>query len=88
MNDTHRPIDEPTVFARVREVVAKILNVPGEKVARETRFVDDLGADSVDRALLLMELETAFDREIPQADAQGLTSVQKVIDYVLHSQQP
>ncbi len=71
---------------RVKKIVAEQLGVKIEEVTNEASFVDDLGADSLDTVELVMALEEEFDCEIPDDDAEKITTVQQAIDYV-HSQE-
>jgi acyl carrier protein len=67
---------------RVKKVVMKQLSVKEEQVTMGASFVDDLGADSLDQVELVMELENEFNCEIPDEEAERLTTVQLAIDYV------
>lgn len=67
---------------RVKSVVVKQLGVKEEDVKNESKFIDDLGADSLDTVELVMGLEEEFDTEIPDEEAEKITSVQEAIDYV------
>jgi acyl carrier protein len=58
------------------------LSVKEEDVKNESKFIDDLGADSLDTVELVMGLEEEFDTEIPDEEAEKITSVQEAIDYV------
>ena len=66
---------------RVKKIVAEQLGVK-EEVANEASFVDDLGADSLDTVELVMALEEEFECEIPDEDAEKITTVQQAIDYI------
>ncbi len=70
------------VSQRVIDIVAEQLGVDKEKVTPETSFVHDLGADSLDTVELVMALEEEFECEIPDEDAEKITTVQQAIDYV------
>jgi len=70
------------VEQRVRKIVAEQLGVNEAEVKNESSFVDDLGADSLDTVELVMALEEEFECEIPDEDAEKITSVQQAIDYV------
>ena len=74
--------DRQEIFDRVAKVVVETLKVDRDRVTPASLFVEDLNADSLDRLTLLMQLEEEFERKIPDEDAQGLTSVQAVLDYV------
>ena len=67
---------------RVKSIVVKQLSVKEEDVKNESKFIDDLGADSLDTVELVMGLEEEFDTEIPDEEAEKITSVQQAIDYV------
>lgn len=69
------------VADRVKKIVAEQLGVK-EEVANEASFVDDLGADSLDTVELVMALEEEFECEIPDEEAEKITTVQQAIDYV------
>ena len=77
-----------TIEERVKKIVAEQLGVKLEEVTNEASFVDDLGADSLDTVELVMALEEEFETEIPDEDAEKISTVQTVIDYVTaHSKQ-
>ncbi len=67
---------------RVKKIVAEQLGVNEAEVKNESSFVNDLGADSLDTVELVMALEEEFGVEIPDEDAEKITSVQQAIDYV------
>ena len=67
---------------RVRKIVAEQLGVNEADIKNESSFVDDLGADSLDTVELVMALEEEFECEIPDDEAEKITSVQQAIDYV------
>ena len=71
-----------SVVERVRKIVVEQLGVKEEEVSLESSFVDDLGADSLDTVELVMALEEEFETEIPDEDAEKITTVQQAIDYV------
>ena len=68
--------------ARVKKIVAEQLGVEEANVKVESSFVDDLGADSLDNVELVMALEEEFECEIPDEEAEKITTVQQAIDYV------
>lgn len=70
------------IEARVKKIVAEQLGVNEAEVKNESSFVDDLGADSLDTVELVMALEEEFGCEIPDEDAEKITTVQQAIDYV------
>ena len=67
---------------RVRKIVAEQLGVREEVVKAEASFVDDLGADSLDTVESVMALEEEFETEIPDEEAEKITTVQLAIDYI------
>jgi acyl carrier protein len=71
-----------TVYDRVKKVVMEQLNVEESEVTAEASFTQDLGADSLDTVELVMALETEFDAEIPDEDAEKITTVQQAVDYI------
>lgn len=71
---------------RVKKIVAEQLGVKPEDVKNESSFIDDLGADSLDTVELVMALEDAFETEIPDEEAEKITTVQLAIDYVTSHQ--
>lgn len=68
---------------RVKKIVCEQLSVKEEEVKPASSFVDDLGADSLDTVELVMALEEEFETEIPDEDAEKLTTVQEAIDYIV-----
>jgi acyl carrier protein len=70
------------VEERVKKVVVKQLGVKEEEAVNDASFVDDLGADSLDNVELVMALEEEFDTEIPDEDAEKITTIQQAIDYI------
>ena len=67
---------------RVKKIVAEQLGVNEADIKIDSSFVDDLGADSLDTVELVMALEEEFECEIPDEDAEKITTVQQAIDYV------
>ncbi|CAL7960932.1 acyl carrier protein [Gammaproteobacteria bacterium] len=72
----------PTIEERVKKIIAEQLGVNESEITNESSFVDDLGADSLDTVELVMALEEEFSTEIPDEDAEKITTVQQAIDYV------
>ncbi|MCR9120474.1 MAG: acyl carrier protein [bacterium] len=72
---------------RVIDIVAEQLGVEKEKVSRETSFVNDLGADSLDTVELVMELEEEFDITIPDDVAEKIQTVGQAIEFIEKAQQ-
>ncbi len=71
-----------TIEERVKKIVCEQLGVKEEEVSNESSFVEDLGADSLDTVELVMALEEEFETEIPDEEAEKITTVQEAIDYV------
>ncbi|MCI8403520.1 MAG: acyl carrier protein [Clostridia bacterium] len=69
-------------FERVKNVIVDQLSVDAEEVTLEASFVDDLGADSLDVVELIMGLETEFDIEIPDEDAEKISTVGDAVEYI------
>ncbi|MBZ0094901.1 MAG: acyl carrier protein [Sulfuricella sp.] len=67
---------------RVKKIVAEQLGVNEAEVKIESSFVDDLGADSLDTVELVMALEEEFNCEIPDEEAEKITTVKEAVDYV------
>ena len=67
---------------RVKKIVAEQLGVAEAEIKNESSFVNDLGADSLDTVELVMALEEEFGVEIPDEDAEKITTVQQALDYV------
>lgn len=70
------------VANRVKEIIAEQLMVDLEEITEESTFVDDLGADSLDRVELIMEFEEEFGIEIPDEDAEKISTVGEAIAYI------
>jgi acyl carrier protein len=70
------------IETRVKSVVVEQLGVEESEVTNAASFVDDLGADSLDTVELVMALEEEFGTEIPDEEAEKITTVQLAIDYV------
>jgi len=66
----------------VKEVVAEQLNVNVDEIKEESKFVDDLGADSLDVVELVMALEEKFDIEIPDEDAEKIATVADAVKFI------
>ena len=71
-----------TIEERVKKIIMEQLDVKETEVTNDASFVDDLGADSLDTVELVMALEEEFECEIPDEDAEKITTVQQAIDYV------
>ena len=71
-----------SIEERVRKIVAEQLGVKEDDIQNSASFVEDLGADSLDTVELVMALEEEFETEIPDEEAEKITTVQQAIDYV------
>ena len=69
-------------FAKVKRVIVDQLGVDESSVTMDSSFVDDLGADSLDIVELIMGLETEFDLEIPDEEAEKITTVGDAVNYI------
>jgi acyl carrier protein len=75
-------MSEKTIEQRVKDIIVEQLGVKPEQVTPEAKFIEDLGADSLDTVELVMALEEEFGNEIPDEQAEKLQSVSDVIKYV------
>ena len=71
-----------SIVERVTKLVCEQLGVKEEEVTPEASFVEDLGADSLDTVELVMALEEEFETEIPDEEAEKITTVKEAIDYI------
>ena len=71
-----------STFDKVKEVIVDKLGVEEDKIESSSSFVDDLGADSLDTVELIMQLEEEFGIEIPDENAEQMTTVQQAVDYI------
>jgi acyl carrier protein len=72
----------PGVEDKVKQIIVDQLGVDSGDVTPGSSFVDDLGADSLDRVELIMALEETFGMEIPDEDAEKISTVQDAVDYI------
>ncbi len=70
------------IVARVKDIVVEQLGVNPDEVTTEASFIDDLGADSLDTVELVMALEEEFECEIPDEDAEKITTVSEAVKYI------
>ncbi|MEH2350650.1 MAG: acyl carrier protein [Nostoc sp.] len=76
-------MSQTELFEKVKKIVIEQLSVePPEKVTPQSKFMEDLGADSLDTVELVMALEEEFDIEIPDEAAEKIVSVQDAVDYI------
>lgn len=78
--------EEKSIEDRIKEIIVEQLGVKPEQVTPEAKFIEDLGADSLDTVELVMGLEEEFGNEIPDEDAEKLVSVGDVLQYVEESE--
>ncbi|MFR1707837.1 MAG: acyl carrier protein [Clostridium sp.] len=70
------------MFEKIKAKIAEQLSIDEDDITMDSGFVDDLGADSLDLVELIMALEEEFDMEIPDEDAEKITTVGDVVDYI------
>lgn len=70
------------VFEKVKDIIVEQLGVDEEEVKMESSFIDDLGADSLDIVELIMAIEEEFDLEIPDKEAEKITTVGDAVEYI------
>ena len=70
------------IVERVTKIVIEQLGVSEDEATASASFIDDMGADSLDTVELVMALEEEFDTEIPDEDAEGITTIQQAVNYI------
>ena len=75
-----------STFDKIKEVIIDKLGVEESAITKEAHFVDDLGADSLDTVELIMEFEEEFSIEIPDEDAEKITTVANALEYIEKAQ--
>jgi acyl carrier protein len=70
------------MFEKIKNIISEQLGIDVEEVNMDSSFIDDLGADSLDIVELVMALETEFDLEIPDEDAEKIATVSDVVEYI------
>ena len=79
--------DETSTEDRIKKIVVDQLGVKADQITPEAKFIEDLGADSLDTVELVMALEEEFGNEIPDEEAEKLTTVGEVIQYIEAAQE-
>ena len=74
------------ILEKVKEVIIEQLGVEDESIKMDTSFIDDLGADSLDIVEVIMALEEEFDMQIPDSEAEKITTVNDVVEYIKNNQ--
>jgi acyl carrier protein len=69
---------------KVYDIIVSKMGVSKDQIKPESKFAEDLGADSLDTVELIMELENEFDVKIPDEDAEKIGTVQQAIDYIVN----
>ena len=69
-------------YDKIKEIVIDKLGIEDSKITPEAKFIDDLGADSLDTVELIMQFEEEFNIEIPDDEAENLLSVGQAVDYI------
>lgn len=70
------------MFEKIRQKIAEQLSIDENEISMDSSFIDDLGADSLDIVELIMALEEEFDMEIPDEDAEKISTVGDVVEYI------
>ena len=73
---------EKSIEDKVKDIIVEQLGVNPEQVTPQAKFIEDLGADSLDTVELVMAFEEAFDIEIPDEDAEKIRTVSDAVDYI------
>ena len=75
-------VSNPSIEERVKKIVCDQMGTTADKMTRETSFINDLGADSLDTVELVMEFEDEFEISIPDEDAEKIQTVGAAVDYI------
>ena len=73
------------VLKKIKEIISQQLGIDPDEITLESSFVDDLGADSIDMVELVMAMESEFDIEIAEKDAEGIQTVSDAVEYIKKS---
>ena len=80
--ESEKPMAENNIEARVKKIIVEQLGVNADQVTPEAKFIEDLGADSLDTVELVMALEEEFGHDIPDEQAEKLQTVGDVVKYI------
>lgn len=72
-------------FEKIKKIIAEVLNIDEDDITPESTFIDDLGADSLDVFQIIMGIEEEFDIEIPQDEAEKISTVKDAVDKIKES---
>ena len=72
----------PEHYDKIKEIIIDKIGIDDAKITMDAKFIDDLGADSLDTVELIMQFEEEFGIEIPDEEAEGLLSVGQALDYI------
>ncbi|WP_276979412.1 acyl carrier protein [Johnsonella ignava] len=72
-------------FEKIKKIIAEVLNIDEDDITPESTFIDDLGADSLDIFQIIMGIEEEFDIEIPQDEAEKISTVKDAVDKIKES---